>query len=232
MSRHLLRPSLRHNAVRAPASAAGGAADIYTYLVSWWAMEEASGDRADSHGTNTLTATGTVINTTGTVGNAMLANSSTSAGTLTVTNASVETGDVDWAIAFWASATVGSGTRRLVSKANEWSWGYTLSTSYNFTIEATTVTAPWAGGFFVCWYTGGTMYMSANNAAPTSATVTAGADPATALTFGYGGGNSGNGYMDEVAFWKGYIPTADERTWLYNAGSGRAYAAFAAQYGG
>ena len=28
-----------------------------------------------------------------------------------------------------------------------------------------------------------------------------------------------DGYLDEVAVWKNYIPSAAERTWLYNGGS-------------
>ena len=39
-------------------------------LISWWSMDEESGERADSHGTMTLTDNATVLYDTGKVGNA------------------------------------------------------------------------------------------------------------------------------------------------------------------
>lgn len=40
-------------------------------LVSYWELEETSGNRLDSHGSNDLTLTGTIGSTTGKIGNAM-----------------------------------------------------------------------------------------------------------------------------------------------------------------
>lgn len=49
---------------------AAGPSDLLTGLVSYWKLEEASGSRADSAGSNTLTDNNTVTSATGVIGNA------------------------------------------------------------------------------------------------------------------------------------------------------------------
>lgn len=44
--------------------------NLKTGLAAWWALEESSGNRADSHGNNTATLGGTIGNRAGKIGNA------------------------------------------------------------------------------------------------------------------------------------------------------------------
>lgn len=57
--------------VRGAVGPAGGeSVDLTSGLISWWDLDEASGNRADSHGSNTLTDNATVTSATGKVSDA------------------------------------------------------------------------------------------------------------------------------------------------------------------
>jgi len=71
VTRSILRP-VTGGIVGASVGLGGGAAasTLLNDLVSWWSLDEASGSRADSHGSNTLTDSNTVTQATGKVSTA------------------------------------------------------------------------------------------------------------------------------------------------------------------
>ena len=83
--------------------------------------------------------------------------------------------------------------------------------------------------FVVVWHdpTADTVNIAINNdATPASAAWSSGTqNTASAFQIGkaVGSGAAFDGWLDEVGFWKKVL-TSDERTWLYNSGSGRSYA--------
>ena len=69
-------------------------------LISYWKLDEASGNATDSHGTNTLTDTNTVTSVAGKINTARyFTNANTEFFTL-ADNASLSTGDIDFTINF------------------------------------------------------------------------------------------------------------------------------------
>jgi hypothetical protein len=71
-------------------------------LVSWWSLDETSGDRIDSHGSNDTSIVGSVGNTTGVVGNAATFSGSASTDYLLKTSATGLSGAQDFSIVGWA----------------------------------------------------------------------------------------------------------------------------------
>lgn len=107
-------------------------------LVSYWKLDEASGTRADSHGSNDLTDNNTVGSTTGKINDAanfVLANSeylSSAASTL-------DCGTGSMTHAFWLHIDDMSGTRVLVSKGAGNNGSAALAAGYNLQLLATGV---------------------------------------------------------------------------------------------
>lgn len=231
------RALLKRQAVAAPA---GGTSDLYTKLVAFWKLDEASGNRADSVGANTLTDTNTVTSNTGLVyANAaefLAANNEH----LTINdNAALSVGGVNFAIAFWAYKAA-TGTKVLLAK--DYTTAYQIFQSDTNTIHFQTTSSNLpvsADGFTLnAWHfvfasystTGHTHSISCDNGALTTATRDSGpTDNAAAFTLGSQNGSLYfTGRIGPVMMWKAYIPTADDITWLYNAGAGRTLAEMAA----
>ena len=74
---------------------------LLTNLVSYWTLDEASGTRADSHGTNHLTPTNAPVGATGKIGNGCDFESSSAQYLSCASNPTLQTGDVDFTIAAW-----------------------------------------------------------------------------------------------------------------------------------
>lgn len=87
---------------------------LLTNLVSWWELGEASGSRADSHGSNTLSATGSPGNTTGKVGNAALLNSTSKY--LRSSSSQLYPGSGNFGLAFWVKlgAALAGATENII----------------------------------------------------------------------------------------------------------------------
>jgi hypothetical protein len=66
-----------------------------TNLIAWWSMDETSGTRFDSHGTNALSDNGNVGTTTGVVGNAASFDGLDDYLSI-ADNLALSTGDIDW----------------------------------------------------------------------------------------------------------------------------------------
>src|SRR5262245_43908996 len=79
-------------------------------LVSFWELEEASGTRNDSHGTNHLTDNNTVGQGVGTVGNCGDFENGNSENLSITDNASLSGGDTDFTVQAWINleSTVGA----------------------------------------------------------------------------------------------------------------------------
>ena len=75
---------------------------LLTDLVSYWKLDEASGDALDSHGTNNLTVNGSIGTAAGKIGSARDLESSGSDQYFSLAdNASLSTGDIDFSVAGW-----------------------------------------------------------------------------------------------------------------------------------
>lgn len=204
-------------------------------LVAYWKLDEASGSRADSYGSETLTDNGTHGRVTG-PGNLSYAASFTDNNTFQKNSDAALVNTGNFTIAGWFKTTsLGAGQYpSLMGKspaAVEWTLGFNgdnMSLSLGVSPDGSNIT--WAGSsalsngvwyFLTAWYDGGHIYISINDAAPTSSVYSSGIYSGTA-PFYIGWSFSGIGLaIAGVAFWKRALTSA-ERTWLYNGGNGRA----------
>jgi hypothetical protein len=226
-----------------------GQSDLTTNLVSCWTLEEASGTRNDSVGSNHLTDNNTVGQAAGTVGNAgqfVAANLEY----LSITdNASLSVGDIDFEFVGWVYLDSKTTDRAILGKWSGTEFEYVLQynqptdrfqfvvrkadNSGSVTASASTFGSPsTATWYFVDVYhdaTNDVIAIAINNGSFNTTAITGGVKDGTA-TFRTGrqdGSTYWDGRIDEVVFWKRLISGAD-RTWLYNSGSGRSCAAIVA----
>lgn len=219
-----------------------------TGLISWWTMDETSGTRYDSHGSNDLSVTITDPGyATGVVGNAADFQNNINYTLQADADASLTTGDIDFTIALWVNSDVQSITRDFFSKWDnssqlEFIVGYNNSNDrIRFVIRnaadtaSVTVNADNLGSpstdtwyFIVAWHdaTANTLNIQVNNGTVDSVSHSGGVNQEAAkeLTVGSRGttGSQYDGLIDEISFWKRVL-TDDERTWLFNSGNGRTY---------
>jgi hypothetical protein len=220
-------------------------------LVSYYEMEEASGNATDSHGTNTLTDTNTVGTGTGKVGNARsFARASQEYFTI-ASNSDFAIASINVSFEFSCWVQIGLDTfnvKQIITKRTNQLVGTSLE--YMLRIDAQTPKVYWgvdpnsfgsvSSGVTMSsstWYfltfgyddSADQFFITVNagartNSAATTNQVVAGSNP-----FGIGGSavlsdnEIHDGLIDEVGFWKGRVLTSDERTSLYNGGSGLAY---------
>jgi len=213
---------------------------LKTSLISYWKLGEASGNRVDSHGSNTLTDNNTVTQAAGKIGNAAQFTAASSEYLSIVDNAGISTGNIDFSIAGWVYLDSKASSRRIFSKTDntdsEYNLFYRQSTdrfqfdinSGGIAVAASTLgspsTATWY--FIVAWHdaAGDTLNIQINNGTADS-TATAGVGPsdtAYGLQLGRLGTDYMDGRIDDTAFWKRTL-SSDERTQLYNGGNGLSY---------
>lgn len=219
---------------------------LYASLVGYWKLDEASGARADSIGSNTLTDNNTVASATGLVyalaGDFVAANSEY----LSIAdNAAVSVGDID----FWLSAWVYLGNKsafrgiagKYVSASNniEYLLYYDSGADrFSFIVDAdgtaagqVTVTANTLGAPTLnTWYLLTAYHDAANNvigiagnagAADTQAHATGVFNGAAPFEIGrHNTANYWQGRIGPVMLGKGPAPTLADRTLLYDAGAG------------
>jgi hypothetical protein len=222
-------------------------------LVSFWELEEASGTRNDAHSTNHLTSNNAVGMATGKVGNAASLVRASSQTLSRATNASLETGDVSWTLCAWAKldAAAVAGSHAIFGKydggAFDGEFQIYLDTDFGATAAyailysaagqrfATTGNGAfslntWA--FVVAWHdaTADTINVQINNGTIYSTATLGRSSSILSGAFVVGGFTTANnlfhGLIDQAGYWKRAL-TVDERTTLYNSGSGVAYAALA-----
>ena len=249
----VLRDSLA-SAQRLPANlrtqvSLSNATTLLTNLISYWKLDEASGTRNDSHGTNHLTDNNTVGSTTGKLSNAASFVSANSESLSVGDNTSIRFGDIDFTFSFWMNPTSQTSDMTFIAFAGETSANQ--STVYLYSPNGRVYFDCYTSGgvrigevespiqfsnstwyHFLVWHdsVGNTMKMQINGGAVTSVNTTGGAlnDGAARIEIGsYNNGVSSfmNGLIDEVGFWKRVL-TEDERTRLYNSGNGLSYSSF------
>lgn len=218
---------------------------LLTNLVSYWKMDEASGNALDAHGTNPLTDTNTVGTGAGKIGTARDFELDFREQFVRASNSDFVTGDVDFAFQAWINVEVLFGFPTVLSKDDN-----SANREYGFYINASTgkvyfyVFGP-AGQFSQVEGSGtivaGTWYhlvgwhdavnnvigIAVNAGAAVTAAHSVGVRSGTA-DFVIGdrqdeGGQTFDGRIDEVGYWKGRILTAQERTDLYAGGAGLSY---------
>lgn len=211
---------------------------LKTNLISWWTLDETSGTRNDSHGSNHLTDYNTVTYTTGKKSNAASFASANSE-YLSITDAS-QTGldisttgtwsywiyfvsDTDAVVidktaagssSYWIQHQIGTGTTQRFSNSAE----------TGLDITATMNTGTW---YHCVWtYNAGTVEFFLNGTSQGTASggtsLTNSTAPFTLGRVNKYTGNYLNGYMDEVGVWSRVL-TGAEITELYNSGNGMTY---------
>jgi hypothetical protein len=221
----------------------GTATTFNTALTSWWTLNEASGTRSDSRGSNNLTDTNTVTSTTGKQGNAANFTGSSSEKLNRSDNSSLSAGDVDFLFCAWIYPTLNNAARQTIINK-----GSTTTGEYRLEIDWTTSKVYWSvwnssnvqtevasfgtittnTWYFVCaWHdaAGNVIGVSVNGVEATAAHSTGVRD--STGNFCLGARDTDRyytGYIDEVGYWDAYLPSAHERRWLYNKGAGRVYA--------
>jgi hypothetical protein len=211
-------------------------------LVSYWKLDEASGDALDAHGANDLTDNNTVGSATGKINNGRDFEKDSAEYFSIADNADLSTGDIDFTGCLWVKfESTPTANQYLMIKGNEYNLLYENSGSQNrlslyvanFALRIGTF-APtldtWH--FIVFWHdaAGNTLNIQVDNGTPESSATggTAPSDDTGVFQLGAvsGGTETFDGVMDEVGFWKRVL-TADERTELYNSGNGLSYDDFA-----
>jgi hypothetical protein len=207
-------------------------------LVSYWNLNETSGNRADSHGSNTLTDNNTVtsvVNAGGAMRNAAASFVAANSESLSRTNFSPLTETITRSLSFWfqGPATGYTGLLTVGATPAEASPTYQLNFENNklrivhmgaLVTGTTTITdGTWYFGVLIYdhslaqlrVYINDVLELSENTAETTAYTDT-----------NFYLGSSATGYwgrtIDEVGVWSRVL-TAQERTDLYNAGAGLFY---------
>lgn len=222
---------------------------LLTGLISYWKLDETSGNRADSHGSNTLAPINAPGYEAGKIGNSAAFVRASSQGLQIASNSALQTGDIDFSVAAWVKLASKTATNNYIAvkgnnNATAWEYALRYSTAtdrFQFAIgngaaaivAADALGAPSTGTWYyiAAWHdaTANKIYIQVNdgtinNAA--DAAITANTEP---FTIGAAGTPSKfstfDGAIDEVAFWKRTL-SADDRTALYNGGAGLAYTAF------
>ena len=229
-------------------------ASLGTNLVSWWALDELSVGvgavvRIDGHGANDLTDNNTTLSAAGKVKQATQHTSTVPDWVSHVSNAALQTGDIDFTIACWVYLDNKAAAQTIVGKDDTVPGGDREHTIYYsfaadrfrtsvFTAVDTQVIATantlgvpavdtWY--FVVMWHdaTANTLNIEVNDGGIDSVGTGGALQAAGNAEFQIGARDDVapmpmDGRVDEVGFWKRVL-TADERTALYNSGSGIGY---------
>ena len=203
-------------------------------LVSYWNLDEASGTRVDSHGSNDLTdnnTVGSVINAGDAMDGAAAIFVSGNSESLSVTTPSALAANADKTLALWTKSP-GVGTYALLQVAA----GLGSSSPYLYLQHAGEALKAYAGGNYTdavacsanTWHLVIYTYEHATTThklyvdAASATRVAANSNSSDSLYLGNGFAGYLTGSIDEVAIWNRVL-TEDERTELYNAGAGKFY---------
>src|SRR4030095_9558068 len=209
-------------------------------LVSYWKLDEASGNRLDSHAANPLVPVNAPGNGAGKISNAVnLARASAQALAYSGANFNLSTTD-SWSVQLWVMPATNSGYFTLISAGGtgdqkvyllvmdgslqlaRWDAGATgLQSGVALTIGV------WTDVVYTFTSTGvntGTEQFYTDGVARNSRTGAVPAPLAGTLILGVEGSNTHylNGRLDEVAFWRRAL-TPTEVVQLYNGGAGATY---------
>lgn len=218
-----------------------------TDLVAYWRMEETSGTRYDSHGLNHLTPIWSPGYDTGIQGNAVNFVSASGQFLYDIDNPAISLGgDVSFTIGLWIKPHAIATNSRILCKwdtpSNDREYHIShLGSKIEFAVRQVgdftgfSVTADTFGTlsndtwyFVLAYYDAATdtMGIGVNNVFDTDTGPTGGVrDGTNQLVFGKDVGDAYpyDGLVDEAFIYKDRLLDADERTWMYNSGSGRTY---------
>jgi hypothetical protein len=230
-------------------------------LIAYYSLDEGSGNAIDAHGSNDLTDTNTVgASATAKQGTSRdFATGAPGDYFNLADNADMGLGSDDaftwagWArnrtdfqsgtVVFgkWSSGGGNDGAYSLYIKGANFRYTFAIANGSSVTEVSDTTVFPtpaetWA--FIVCWHdpSADKIFIQVNNdATPDEAAWSGGTHSSETNPFRLGHdsgayGGSWDGLLDEWGFWKRVL-TSDERTWLYNSGSGRSYANIVAESG-
>jgi hypothetical protein len=208
-----------------------------TGLSAWWALEETSSTRYDSHttGNNLSVIVANPGSGVGIKGNCAVY---TPAQGLTIAdNASLSMGDIDFSISIWAYITGNGG---IIAKGDysaastsEYNLLYSVDTLYWAVSNGTTRTvlsktlSTGAWHHIVAWHdsVGNVIGVICDGGTATTKAHSAGCQDGSGAL--YVGLSLGFGFIagkiDEVAIYKNRVLTSSEASWLYNSGAGRSY---------
>lgn len=190
---------------------------------------------ADSVGSRTLTNTNTVTFTTGKVGNA--ASFSQGNWLTRASDTTLQTGGKSFTLACWfkRDISLNSGDCNIAEKGGEWAITYLVSgdpeiqfrTSGSFQWRRAGLAYDTNWHLVMCWVDedANTFGLQIDNGAPVTGAFTSYSSDANALyiggfnAFGY---SRWKGLIDEFGYWSRVL-TTNERTALYNSGSGVTY---------
>jgi hypothetical protein len=210
-------------------------------FTSWWDLDEASGTRADAHGSNNLTDNNTVVSATGKKGNAADFTRANSEYLSVADNSTLDAGDIDLTLGCWVKLDSKPASMGIMGKWDgdtEYILYYnTSSDRFQFIVNdgsgttlvnADTLGSPSTGTwyFIMAWHdeANDTINIQVNNGGVDSEAHSTGIKVGTA-TFALGRFSASNyfdGQMDSPFLAKDLF-TSDEKTWLYNGGAGRSY---------
>lgn len=225
-------------------AAAGASNGLLNNLVAYWKLDEASGTRNDSVGSNHLTDNNTVTSVAGKLNNAAEFTAANNESLTISDNADLSTGDIDFTITRWVKLADITASHAVDQKGMNDAYGehmlmYAAGGIANFqwfiadlaanvisTDPATISSGQWY--FVATWYdsTANTLNIQVNNGAIASASYSGG-NTSTPGTFkiGQGIGNWFDGDVDEEGFWKAVLTPA-QRTTLYGGGTPPAFSTF------
>ena len=213
---------------------------LLTNLISYWKLDEASGNAIDAHGTNTLTDNNTVGTAAGKVLTARDFEKNNSESFSIASNPSLQTGDIDFTISCWIKPETvelqfyvnKSGIAAADREYAVYNFNGILFFIYDPSgaiVQVASGVTPVPGTWYhiVAWHdsVANQIAISVNNATPVTLSHSTGVRTNN-FQFELGARqNHGffyDGLLDEVGFWKRVL-TADERTQLYNGGNGLSY---------
>jgi hypothetical protein len=233
--------------------AAQAGSSLFTGLVEYWNFDEASGNRAGAHAGLTLTDNNSVGSATGVggVGIAAQFNNASSHFLQRASQASLQTGNINWALNVWVyldskSQSIAIGNKGSSNTVREWFLQYVQGTDrFRFLVYdgAGNLTKNVSADAFGSpalntWH----MLTAQHNAVFNTASIHVNAATTDALSPGGGaaGTNTGpftigasvtptfqywDGRIAYVGFWKDRLLDAAARTQLYNAGAAVPYSA-------
>lgn len=204
-------------------------------LVSYWNLDETSGVRYDSHGSNDLTDNNTVSSETavpGAMNNA--AASFVAANSEKLNRTGVNFGFTDFSISLWAKTPVSAAAyQEYVCKNNTIDFdlrSYDANyVQFNVNGSSAQIQTDTNWHLIVAYYVHSEKkaYLTIDAGVPTAGAAGTGLSETTS-ELAIGAATSSyynNGLIDEVAIWDRVL-TADERAELYNAGAGVYYPTF------
>ena len=211
---------------------------IQDSLISWWSMDEESGARVDSHGSNDLADNNTVLYGTGKQSNAADFEKDNGEWLNATDHATISFVDEDFSLALWVKLETDINSE-IVTKfdaGDDYEYGFDVAGGvFRFKVTdgggnsgQVTGLNPVAGTWYhiVCYHDSANNLLGliVNDGVPDTAAYSDGSyDGAADLLVGRrADGVYYDGLIDELAMW-GKVLASGEITELYNGGDGRAY---------